>query len=216
MRRDHGSSLGRSTLVVIAVTIVAAAAAVGGRAVGTAVAGGTAVVAGDPVAGKSVFRSSGCGGCHTLSATGAKGRVGPNLDQVKPTTAEVAAIVRRGSGAMPSFSGRLRAKAIADVAAFVAKATGGSARGGKRPSTGPALFQRYCGGCHTLRAANTTGTRGPNLDREEPDYEDVLEAALEGEDEMPSFRGRLTRIEIAKIAAFVSQSTREHDEDDDD
>jgi mono/diheme cytochrome c family protein len=38
--------------------------------------------AGDAEAGKAVFTSStaGCSGCHTLSAVGAKGTVGPDLD----------------------------------------------------------------------------------------------------------------------------------------
>ena len=30
-----------------------------------------------------------CAGCHTLSAAGATGTVGPNLDQLKPTVAIV-------------------------------------------------------------------------------------------------------------------------------
>jgi mono/diheme cytochrome c family protein len=31
-------------------------------------------------AGKSVFTSAGCGGCHTFAAAGASGTIGPNLD----------------------------------------------------------------------------------------------------------------------------------------
>jgi cytochrome c2 len=34
--------------------------------------------------GAKVFASAGCGGCHTLSAAGAKGQIGPNLDELKP------------------------------------------------------------------------------------------------------------------------------------
>jgi len=34
-------------------------------------------------AGKTVFLSSGCGACHTLTAAGTKGTIGPNLDFVK-------------------------------------------------------------------------------------------------------------------------------------
>lgn len=37
---------------------------------------------GSPEAGKAVFEAQGCGGCHTFSAAGANGTVGPNLDQV--------------------------------------------------------------------------------------------------------------------------------------
>ena len=35
----------------------------------------------DPEAGKVVFDSNGCGSCHTFSAAGATGTVGPNLDE---------------------------------------------------------------------------------------------------------------------------------------
>jgi mono/diheme cytochrome c family protein len=41
--------------------------------------------------------------------------------------------------------------------------TGGIAKGGD-PSQGKQLFQSKCGGCHTLAAAGTPGTVGPNLD----------------------------------------------------
>ena len=40
--------------------------------------------AGDAAAGEAVFASAGCGGCHTLEAAGASGKVGPNLDDAKP------------------------------------------------------------------------------------------------------------------------------------
>lgn len=38
--------------------------------------------AGDPAAGKALFASNGCGGCHTFAAAGSSGAVGPNLDEV--------------------------------------------------------------------------------------------------------------------------------------
>ncbi|HYW29200.1 MAG TPA: cytochrome c [Gaiellales bacterium] len=37
-------------------------------------------VSGDANAGKAVFTSAGCAGCHTLSQAGATGAVGPNLN----------------------------------------------------------------------------------------------------------------------------------------
>jgi mono/diheme cytochrome c family protein len=44
--------------------------------------------------------------------------------------------------------------------------TGGIASNAQRPDTqnGQTLFTSNCGGCHTLSAAGTTGTIGPNLD----------------------------------------------------
>ena len=40
---------------------------------------------GDAAAGKEVFASAGCGGCHTFSAAGSNGSVGPNLDDASPS-----------------------------------------------------------------------------------------------------------------------------------
>ena len=84
---------------------------------------------GDPTAGKVVFESAGCKGCHTLKDAGATGTVGPNLDQAKPALSLVVERVTKGAGAMPPFKGQLTDKQIADVAAYVVKATGGSPTG---------------------------------------------------------------------------------------
>lgn len=78
---------------------------------------------GNPEAGKSVFASAGCGGCHTLSAAGASGNVGPNLDEAKPDMSLAVDRVTNGSGAMPSFKGQLSDQEIADVAAYVVEST---------------------------------------------------------------------------------------------
>jgi mono/diheme cytochrome c family protein len=78
----------------------------------------------DAAAGRSVFASAGCGTCHTLRAAGTSGLIGPNLDSLSPTYAQVRTKVRRGGGGMPSFAGRLSAAQIRDVAAFVATSAG--------------------------------------------------------------------------------------------
>lgn len=80
---------------------------------------------GDATAGKAVFASAGCGSCHTLSAAGATGAVGPNLDQSKPTTELVVTRATKGQGGMPPFGESLSAQQIADVAAYVTQSTGG-------------------------------------------------------------------------------------------
>jgi mono/diheme cytochrome c family protein len=81
---------------------------------------------GDPTAGKTVFLSAGCKGCHTLKDAGATGTVGPNLDQVKPDYRLATARVTLGKGVMPSFKGQLSTQQIANVASYVVKATGGT------------------------------------------------------------------------------------------
>ena len=81
---------------------------------------------GNPAAGAGIFTSAGCVGCHTLQAAHATGTVGPNLDQAKPDYRKATARVTLGKGVMPSFSGKLSAQQIADVAAYVVKSTGGT------------------------------------------------------------------------------------------
>jgi mono/diheme cytochrome c family protein len=83
----------------------------------------------DPVAGKTIFKTGPCAGCHTLADAGTTGTVGPNLDQAKPPLSLVVNRVVNGAGAMPSFKGQFSDKQIADVAAYVVKATGGNPNG---------------------------------------------------------------------------------------
>jgi mono/diheme cytochrome c family protein len=80
---------------------------------------------GDPAAGKDVFMANNCGVCHTLSAAGSNGTVGPNLDEAKPSEALIADRVVNGKGAMPPFKGQLTDKQIADVVAYVYQSTHG-------------------------------------------------------------------------------------------
>ena len=75
-------------------------------------------------AGKQVFASAGCGGCHTLKDAGSTGNVGPNLDQLKPSGATVAHQVEVGGGPMPAFKGTLSPAQIAAVAAYVSSVAG--------------------------------------------------------------------------------------------
>jgi|SRR5882757_1079655 mono/diheme cytochrome c family protein len=82
-----------------------------------------AAAQGNAAAGKAVFASAGCAACHTLKAAGATGKVGPNLDQLKPPYDKVVHQVEVGGGPMPAFKGSLTTKQIQDVAAFVVAST---------------------------------------------------------------------------------------------
>jgi mono/diheme cytochrome c family protein len=77
----------------------------------------TPEVKGDPAAGKKIFETAGCKGCHTLKDAGATGTVGPNLDQKKPPLDLVIDRV--------TFGSQLSEMQIADVAAYVVQATRG-------------------------------------------------------------------------------------------
>ena len=78
-----------------------------------------------PTRGAKVFAQSGCSTCHTLKAAGAGGQIGPNLDVLRPTFAQVQAQVAKGGGGMPAYGDKLSAAEIRDLAAFVASRAGG-------------------------------------------------------------------------------------------
>ena len=46
-----------------------------------------------------------CGSCHTMAAAGASGKVGPDMDQLRPGPDLVNAQVTNGGGGMPAFKG---------------------------------------------------------------------------------------------------------------
>jgi mono/diheme cytochrome c family protein len=79
---------------------------------------------GDAAAGKKVFQSAGCTQCHTLGDAGAKGSVGPNLDDAKPAYSLVVDRVTHGKGVMPSFQGSLSKTDIENVAKYVSTVAG--------------------------------------------------------------------------------------------
>ncbi len=93
--------------------------------------------AGNAAAGKSVFASSGCGGCHTFKAAGTNATIGPNLSKVTADAKSAGqplatftqdsivnpnAFIAKGyqANVMPqTFGQSLSAKQIADVVAFI-------------------------------------------------------------------------------------------------
>ena len=85
--------------------------------------------AGDPAAGKALFASNGCAGCHTFEAAGSTGAVGPNLDEslegkdaayVQQSIVEPNAEVAEGynPGVMPSFQ-QLSEDQLNDLVVFL-------------------------------------------------------------------------------------------------
>jgi alcohol dehydrogenase (cytochrome c) len=73
--------------------------------------------------GTRVWVTAGCGACHTLSASRAKGTSGPNLDEVRPSAELVVDRVALGFRGMPTYQGLLTPQQIADLGAYVAEAT---------------------------------------------------------------------------------------------
>jgi mono/diheme cytochrome c family protein len=64
-----------------------------------------------------------------------------------------------------------------------------------------------CGGCHTLQAAGSSGTVGPNLDDSKPEFGLVVDRVANGQGAMPSFSDSLSEQEIADVAQYVVDST---------
>ena len=73
--------------------------------------------------GESIFVAN-CSSCHPLSAAGAAGAVGPNLDELMPSEAQVKTIVTNGGNGMPSFAASLDSAEIDAVSKYVATAAG--------------------------------------------------------------------------------------------
>ena len=69
---------------------------------------------------------------------------------------------------------------------------------------GAALFTANCAGCHTLKAANATGTVGPNLDNLKPSDAVAAKQITNGGGAMPAFKGTLSAAEITALAKYVS------------
>ena len=86
-------------------------------------------------------------------------------------------------------------------------ACGGQEESSSPPPTGPQVFVLAgCGDCHTLAAAGSRGTIGPNLDQLRPGRGRVVDQVVQGGGGMPSFAGKLSRDEIDAVAEYVATS----------
>jgi len=78
------------------------------------------------------------------------------------------------------------------------------------PVAGKAVFTGTagCKSCHTLKAAGSTGTVGPNLDQltPKPTYDRIVLQVENGGKIMPPFKGTLNDTQIHDVAAFVYKS----------
>jgi mono/diheme cytochrome c family protein len=101
---------------------------------------------------------------------------------------------------------------LSDVATFVAKYAGtdkpppGGQAGGGGGKSGLAIFSANCASCHTLAAAQATGTVGPNLDDLKPSFARAKKQVIHGGGAMPAFKGKLTDAQIDAVARFVAKS----------
>ncbi len=64
-----------------------------------------------------------------------------------------------------------------------------------------------CGTCHVLKAANSEGQIGPNLDMLKPQMSQIINAVTNGIGVMPPWGDTLTFEEIEAVAYYVFKST---------
>jgi alcohol dehydrogenase (cytochrome c) len=69
---------------------------------------------------------------------------------------------------------------------------------------GMTVFDSTCATCHTLAAAGSTGTVGPNLDQLKPSDSLVVHQVTNGGGGMPAFGSSLSKSQIQSVALFVS------------
>jgi sulfite dehydrogenase len=77
---------------------------------------------------------------------------------------------------------------------------------GDKPGDGKAIFVESCGGCHTLEAAGTNGSTGPELTNIGLTSGEVAKQVQNGGGGMPDFQGDLTEKQINAVAQFVDDN----------
>ncbi len=200
--------VGAGVAGVVAAALLAAGCGTGGKASAQA----------DQQNGQKLFQSK-CAGCHVLAAAGASGTVGPSLDAafasdrtqgMKETTLRNVVLDQIRLASLPMPQGLVKGQDAQDVAAYVAAVAGQA--GAEAPSTsqlgtdGKQIFQAECASCHTLKAAGSTGTVGPNLDQLAPALDRVKTQVTNGGTVMPAFQGKLSPEQIDAVAKFVADN----------
>jgi mono/diheme cytochrome c family protein len=138
----------------------------------------------------------------TETSTGAPGMPGPDV------TLPLCDDVEEGEFCVDD-----RDQAVNDIAVYVGAVAGTGAAppepepgGPGEPVDGEAIFTDNCATCHTLAAAGSTGTIGPNLDESRPAQELAVDRVTNGQGAMPSFEGTLSPEQIQAVAEYVATS----------
>ena len=180
--------------------------------------------------GKEIF-SKKCASCHALAAANAQGQIGPNLDHAfgyakgdgfkESTIFEITLQqMEQAIPPMPHFNDpsdqanflteedRIAVAAFVSQCASIAKSSDPAcAAGGGTSSNDPQeIFSANCASCHTLAAANATGTVGPNLDDLQPTVQAAQKQITNGGGGMPAFADTLSAKQITAVATWVSQN----------
>jgi outer membrane protein assembly factor BamB len=85
------------------------------------------------------------------------------------------------------------------------KGGGASSSSSVSLKAGESVFKSSCASCHTLAAAGSTGTVGPNLDQLKPSEAVVAKQVTNGGGGMPAFGSQLSKGQITSVAQYVSK-----------
>jgi len=99
----------------------------------------------------------------------------------------------------------------ASTAATGGATTGGASTGaattGGASADGAKIFASAgCASCHTLKAADSNGQTGPNLDDLKPDAATVEQQVTNGGGGMPAFKDSLSPEEIKAVSQYVADN----------
>jgi mono/diheme cytochrome c family protein len=187
--------------------------------------------------GRELFTTK-CGVCHTLAQAATSGVLGPNLDDAFAAAREaggfdaatVEGIVKAQVDSPRPNAGDemtympphiVEGSDLDDVAAYLGKYAG--VAGAKPPEVaggpGAEVFANSgCGSCHTLAAANSGGTTGPDLDEVLPGQQEaeIEESIVDPEAKiaqgypagvMPQeFGEKLSEEELKELVKFLSEN----------
>jgi len=201
-------------LAALGILLAAAALVAGGC--GT---GGIAAVHADQTNGQKLYVTK-CGNCHTLGNAGTHGTAGPNLDNAfagarregfHEETIQNVVLDQIREAADPMPRNLVKGQDAQDVAFYVAQVAG--VPGQMKPpaavaNDGKSIFATNCASCHTLKAAGSSGTTGPNLDdiAGRLTLPIVTHQVENGGAVMPAFKGQLTPKQIDAVAKFVTDN----------
>jgi mono/diheme cytochrome c family protein len=200
-------------------------------------ASGCGTTTADTARGRTLFKQK-CGTCHTLAQAGTTAQIGPNLDDAFAAAREageggdtVEGIVKaqvenpRPSNADPAVSmpaDLVSGQDLEDVAAYVGAYAGvpGAAPPTVPGGPGAQVFANNgCGTCHTLAAAKSGGTTGPNLDEVLPGQTAAMieESILDPNAKIakgyppnvmpPNFSSLIKSSEIRQLVQYLIEST---------
>lgn len=201
------------------------------------VAAGCGTTTADTERGRTLFIEK-CGTCHRMAQAGTSGTAGPDLDAafaaaresgqdnatieavVKPQIENPRPMTDNPAVSMPANI--VEGQDLEDVTAYVGMYAGVPGAAPPKVPGGPGaqvFANNGCGGCHTLKAAKSGGTLGPNLDEVLPGeslaniHEDVVDpnkviAQGFSPDVMPQNYGEiLTPEELEDLVQFLAEST---------